>query len=153
MLETGAKLLHAARLAVLLGAGWCGVLQASGSAMTDPSATTPAPHSFTLGYGKKLTLPGGGLTVQFTQVKDSRCPKGVTCIWAGHAAVTLRVGQPGHAAQAIVIGTAAPANMNLPHEANYASYRFSLLALEPDNSPDAPVPAKRYRARIQVSAL
>ena len=115
------------------------------------SAASPAPQSFWLRYGEKLTLPDRALTVQFTRVKDSRCPKDVACIWAGHAAVTLKVGGPGMAARSIVIGTAAPAGMNLPFEAGFGAYRFSLVGLEPDNSQAAPVASKLYRARIQVA--
>ena len=151
MLNTGRAAAAFALALVLCAAGGRAWAAADGAVLPAASASAPAPHSFWLRYGEKLTLPDRALTVQFMRVKDSRCPKDVTCIWAGHAAVTLKVAAPRAAATSIVIGTAAPAGMNLPFEASVGPYRFSLLGLEPDNSQAAPVASKQYRARIQVS--
>jgi hypothetical protein len=140
----------------LLAAALCAACNGTLMAAPDPQATAasaPESNELTLSHGKKVSMPQAGLTLQLMRVTDSRCPKGVACIWAGHAAVTLRVMAPGQPAATIVIGTAAPASMNLPFEATAASHRFTLLGLEPQNSQDGPVPVKQYRARVRVSPL
>jgi hypothetical protein len=147
---------HAPRVA-LLAAALCAACNGALMAAPDPqagaSAAAPESNELTLSHGKKLSVPKAGLTLQLMRVQDSRCPKGVACIWAGHAAVTLKVMAPGQPAATIVIGTAAPASMNLPFEATAVSHRFTLVALEPQNSQDGPVPVKQYRARVRVSPL
>lgn len=139
----------AAALAVVLHAACSGVLMAA----QDPTVPATGSHELTLRYRQKVSVAQTGLTVQFVRIKDDRCPKDVSCIWAGHAAVTLKISRAGQPAETIVIGTAAPANMNLPFEAEAASHRFSLVALDPQNSQDAPVAAKSYRVRVRVSPL
>ena len=42
------------------------------------------------------TVAVGGLYINFSEViEDSRCPKGVTCIWAGRAKVKIEVSDDG----------------------------------------------------------
>lgn len=84
----------------------------------------PLPAIVELDFGMPVTL-GGQLRIELVDAKDSRCPKDARCIWAGHAAATLKVRQTGLAEAAIVIGTEAPAGMNLPFAAVYAGYRFA----------------------------
>jgi hypothetical protein len=147
--------MHALRLATLVAA-LCATHSGALMAAPDPQAPASAAadaDEVTLSHGKKVSVPQAGLTIQLLRVNDSRCPKGVACIWAGHAAVTLKVTAAGQPATTIVIGTAAPAGMNLPFEATAAAHRFTLIALEPQNSQDTPVPVKQYRARVRISAL
>jgi hypothetical protein len=112
-----------------------------------------APYSVTVTLGKPAVISEEALTVELLAVKDNRCAVEVKCVWAGHAELTLQVSKPGTAAKALVIGTLAPASMNLPFEATYGSYRFTLLGLEPGNSLSKPVAQSDYRATIQVSKL
>ncbi len=112
-----------------------------------------APYTVTVQLGKPAVIPEEALTVELVAVKDNRCAVEVKCVWAGHAEVTLQVSKSGTAAKALVIGTLAPANMNLPFEATYGSYRFTLLGLEPGNSLANPVAQSAYRATVAVSKL
>ncbi len=51
---------------------------------TTPAVTASLGEPFTLGPGQSASIPGEDLTVRFAEVvSDSRCPAGVTCIWAG----------------------------------------------------------------------
>ena len=61
---------------------------------------------YLLNIGGHITLPDG-LTVTLKKVNDSRCPKGVTCVWAGELAPVLSVtgGYFGTAIQEVIIGT------------------------------------------------
>ena len=100
--------------------------------------------------GSTASVPEEGLTLSVVAVHDDRCPVEVQCIWAGHAAVTLRVSKGGDSAE-ISIGTPAPASMKLPSEATHGPYRFSLVGLEPGKSLAQPVAPSAYRATIQIS--
>lgn len=110
-----------------------------------------APSTVTIELGRPARISEEGLLVELVAVKDDRCPVEVKCIWAGHAAVTLHVSKAGKAAEDIVVGTPAPASMNLPFEASYGPYRFTLVTLEPGNSLN-PVAQSAYRATVQVSS-
>jgi hypothetical protein len=109
------------------------------------------PFAVTVALGKPVLSPEEALTVELLAVKDDRCALEVQCVWSGHAEVTLRVSKLGSDAKTLVLGTLAPAGMNLPPEATYGSYRFALLGLEPRNSLVRRVPQALYRARVQVS--
>lgn len=114
----------------------------------DPGTPPPAGariHSLILVPGQQAVVAEESLSVKLVEINDSRCPAKVTCVWAGHAAVTLQASKPGQAPATLVIGSQAPAAMGLPYEASYAGYRFHLLALEPTDTMPAP------RATIRIS--
>ena len=110
------------------------------------TSTLPAVHTIVLARGQQAVIAAESLTVELTGINDSRCPAKVTCIWAGHAAVTLQVRKPGLVPATLLIGTQSSAGMELPYEASYAGLRFHLLALEAGNG-KAPAP----RATIRIS--
>lgn len=104
--------------------------------------------SVTVSRDRPAHIRAESLTIELVSVKDDRCPEGVTCIWAGHAAVTLEVSKPGVATKTITIGTQAPAHMRLPYDAAYENHVFHLVKLEPGNTQ---AQATQYRATVQVS--
>ena len=90
--------------------------------------------------GKAFTLePGRGSThlarfgpanwnLEFVQVvNDSRCPKGVACIWAGDAELALRVVH-ANLEKRFSLHTGLQ-----PHSALVMGYRLRLNRLDPDN--------------------
>jgi hypothetical protein len=137
-----------ALLVALFVAGAC-----AGEPSVQPPRLQLAPYTVTVAVGKPALIPEEALTVELLEVKDNRCAVEVKCVWAGHTELTLQVSKPGTAAKALAIGTLAPASMNLPFEATYASYRLSLLGLEPANSIANPVPQSLYRATVKVTKL
>ena len=49
-------------------------------------------QEFKLKIGESAEMPREGLKIEFDSVtEDSRCPKGVTCVWAGNAKILLKV--------------------------------------------------------------
>lgn len=133
-----------------------GLLGCSGSgASAQPGASAPpmSPPTYTVSVSqaRPATLMEEKLSLRLVGVKDSRCPEGVRCIWAGHAAVTLAVSQKGGPSQEVVIGTEAPDNLNLPFKAGYGPYTLSLVKLEPRPTKDRGVPLPRYVATVQVT--
>lgn len=53
----------------------------------------PLGQSFVLRFGETARVGPAGLSITFADVEDSRCPRQVTCVWQGTAAVLLRVGR------------------------------------------------------------
>lgn len=47
-------------------------------------------EEFELKFGEQASLENGKLLITFKEVlEDSRCPEGVTCVWAGNAQIVL----------------------------------------------------------------
>jgi len=53
-------------------------------------------EKFTLSIGESASISGEDLEVYFKEVVgDSRCPQGVTCIWAGEATSVIKITHSG----------------------------------------------------------
>jgi hypothetical protein len=73
------------KLASVLMLAACGVQSSGGN----DSAVAP-PADVTLQIGAERSI--GGVLIRFVKVnEDSRCPSDVQCVWAGNAAVELRL--------------------------------------------------------------
>lgn len=87
-----------------------------------------------------------GLKVEFDSVtEDSRCPKGVTCVWAGNAKVLLKVEKDA----------AKPANVELntninPRASRYMEYELSLKELKPYPESDTAIKTSDYEVTLTV---
>ncbi|HET7864470.1 MAG TPA: hypothetical protein VFL86_08695 [Burkholderiaceae bacterium] len=111
----------------------------------------PPAYTVTVSQARPATVKEEKLSLRLVGVKDSRCPEGVQCIWAGHAAVTLAVSQKGRPSQEVVIGTEAPDNLKLPFKGSYGPYTLALVKLEPRPTKAGGVPLPRYMATVQVT--
>ena len=125
----------------------------AGTAGDGQSRVSSPVHTLVLARGGKAVIADESLTVELTEINDSRCPANVACIWAGHATVTLQVSKPGLVAGRVVIGSEAPSSMDLPSDANYGGYLFHLLELERGNADDSTQVAPAQRATISVTRL
>jgi hypothetical protein len=102
----------------------------------------PAPEPDDVAIPGDLTLKAGeertvqGLTVTFVGVKeDSRCPEDVQCVWAGNAAVELRMeGGPDTLAVTLNSGTD-------PRSIGVQGLRFTFKSLLPAPKAGAAAPA------------
>ena len=117
------------------------VLLAGISGCASPTDPGPATSAITLRFGQAATV--GGARISFTDVDDSRCPKGVACVWAGDAAVRLESG-----AESVVLhtnGTVGAATSKL------AGATVTLTEVRPE--PVASNPAKKtdYEITLRVS--
>jgi hypothetical protein len=118
------------------------------AANPDSPASQDKPIGATLRVGEAYEVPGRGASVTFVGVtEDSRCPKGVTCVWEGDATVELRV-------QA---GSAAPATVQLhthdrfDREATVGGLRLRLESVEPYPEAERAIPAGAYRIVLSIS--
>lgn len=124
----------------------------AGTSGDEPLQASSPVHTIVLARGQQTVIADESLTVELIEINDSRCPVKVTCIWAGHAAVTLRIGRPGSSAQRVVIGTEAPDSMGLPGDVDYEGYSFHLVELERGDA-EGSAPGAPARATIKVTRL
>lgn len=134
------------------------ILLASGLTMSACAAKPPEkiamadqePQVISLAYHQPVTSADGVLKLEVTDVTDSRCPVNTRCVWAGQATVSVNVSMSGKAEEKLVIGTSAPPAMNLPGDASYGAYRFSLVSVSPAKaSPDA-IASEAYKFGIKI---
>jgi len=85
--------------------------------------------NFVLGIGQEGATADGKLKIKFLSVaEDSRCPKGVNCIWEGNARVVLEAGTSGGKAVKLELNTS-------PREGaaggEYGQYLIKLVDVAP----------------------
>lgn len=97
---------------------------------TPVEITLGKPFALAPGHGS-LSLArhqSANWSLEFVRVvSDSRCPKGVACVWAGDAELALRVVH-ANAEKRFSLHTGRQ-----PHGALVVGYRLKLVKLEPDN--------------------
>ncbi|MCC7178074.1 MAG: hypothetical protein IT177_06760 [Acidobacteria bacterium] len=114
----------------------------------DSPASQATPVQATLRVGETHEVAGGKGRVTFTGVAaDSRCPKGVTCVWEGDAAVDLRIQSGSAAAVTLQLHT----NDRFDREAMAGGLRLRLESLDPYPDADRPIAAGDYRVVLSIS--
>ncbi len=106
-------------------------------------------HYFNVQSQQEVIVRGSGLRMKFTEVNDSRCPRNVTCVWAGNAAVKLDVSFRGRDRQTITLNTTGTTTML--REQIYHGYRIRLLAVNPYPVSGQPSKAGDYVITLKVS--
>lgn len=87
-----------------------------------------------------------GLEIEFVSVPDdSRCPKGVTCIWSGNAKVALAVKEQGEKSATVELNTDVE-----PKVASYRGYEIGLLDLSPYPAANQSIEKSCYVATLSV---
>ena len=90
-----------------------------------------------------------GLRIEFDSVtEDSRCPKGVTCVWAGNAKILLKVKRDAGKAADVELNT----NIN-PRTSRYLEYELSLKELKPYPESNATIKSSDYEVTLTVHKL
>ena len=106
-----------------------------------------APVHAELGVGDSFRVPGRALSIQFVRVvSDSRCPKGVTCIWEGDAVVAVRVIADAVEPETLELHTADVSR----REGTAHGVRVHLDRLEPLPGTERPPSAGDYRAFLSI---
>jgi hypothetical protein len=136
-----------------------GLLAACGSTGTSP-ITTPmeytlvqAADSIALPYRQDVKV--GDAYLAFTGARDdSRCPRGVTCVWAGDAVASIVV-HPGcykEGCKAASIPLELHANLE-PRSGEGWGMRVQLLALTPEPQAGVPIEPRRYVAWVRATPI
>ena len=103
-------------------------------------------QEFKLKMGESAKSKPEGLEVEFHSVaEDSRCPKGVTCMWAGNAKVLLKVKKNGGKPVDVELNT----NSN-PKTANYLDYELRLKELKPYPESDVTIKPSDYEVTLTL---
>lgn len=84
---------------------------------------------FSLKLSEEVLVAGTDLQLKFTEVEDSRCPKNVTCVWAGNGVVKLSASLQGKNPQIVTLNTVN--TQQLPGEQNYVRYKLKVQKLAP----------------------
>lgn len=98
------------------------VLLSFAGCTSSPSEPVSADGTRTLRFGATVTV--AGKPISFTDITESRCPKDVTCVWAGDAAVRLE-----SAGEALVLHTNGSAG---PSEGKLAGLTITLVEVKPE---------------------
>jgi len=98
--------------------------------------------SFDLKNGESVSIKNEQLNFQFVNVpEDSRCPIGALCIWAGNAAVIIKI-----------FDAMDTVNTYLnPKEIIYGPYKIALLTLSPYPIIGVPRDSTQYVAQFVVT--
>ena len=81
----------AATIAVVFSLAAC--QSQSRAAVAEPTAA-PAPASVVISIGEETSVGPGSRLRLLRMVSDSRCPKGVQCVWAGEVTLEFELSAP-----------------------------------------------------------
>jgi hypothetical protein len=116
---------------------------------TETSITASLGQAFDIKVGQVASISSQQLSLTFLSVsQDSRCPKGVNCVWEGNGKVNIQLTSQGQTSDTIELNTAT----SLPSEATYLSYKISLLDLQPYPLEGSTIQQAEYRATVRVSS-
>jgi uncharacterized Zn finger protein len=108
-------------------------------------------QNFVLRVGQEVTVAEQKLNIKFVSVpEDSRCPKGVNCIWAGNVRVMLQVTKVGSKPFKVELSL-NPRDFPDGEAANSGNYKIKLVGVEPYPVADQPIKASDYTATLSVS--
>ena len=104
---------------------------------------------FALRVGQTASLGGGGglqITLE-TIDEDSRCPVGLTCVWAGDAVAVVRLQVSSGAEGVFELHT----HSRFDREAAFEGYTVRLIELSPVPHEGSTIELEEYRATLDVS--
>jgi hypothetical protein len=108
-------------------------------------------QNFVLRVGQEVTVADQKLYVKFVSVpEDSRCPKGVNCIWAGNVRVLVQVTKIGSKPARLELNL-NPRDFPDGESAESGNYRIKLVGVEPYPVIDQELTAKDYTVTLKVS--
>jgi hypothetical protein len=96
----------------------------------------------TLAVGQRVTIASGDALRFERVVSDSRCPIGVTCIWAGEVTVALTLRTPT-GGESFTLSDQAPTRV-------VGGHSFALLSVDPHPTANSTIPERAYRATIRT---
>ena len=109
-------------------------------------------QEFALRVGQTAALGGGaGIRLTFEAVReDSRCPVGVTCIWAGDAVVAVTVDDTGGGGTRTLVEFHT--NPSVDAEAVFGGYTLRLVGLSPVPREGSTIEVDEYQATLVMKA-
>ena len=103
-------------------------------------------QQFKLKVGQEVLVKDAGIKISgITVVEDSRCPTGVTCIWAGNGKVSVHLSKGKSDAVAVELNTNAG-----PKSSTYQGYEIRLVSLDPYPKNGVTIAKDDYVATLMV---
>jgi len=104
-------------------------------------------QEFTLAPGQSATVKNENLSIKFLSVTtDSRCPQGVTCVWAGEARCEVEITHSGTAFPL----TLTQSGLSGPARADFQSYEITFNLL-PYPQAGQETKSEDYRLQLTIS--
>jgi hypothetical protein len=104
-------------------------------------------QEFEIKVGQQVSIKKEGLRISFNSVaEDSRCPQGVTCVWAGNGKVVLKLSKARKRSATMSLNTGLD-----PKQAAYRGYDVKLVGLNPYPEKNRKIKKKDYVATLIVS--
>lgn len=125
----------------------------SGFAQAQDSTDTKR-YSSVLEIGEQLEF--GGKAIKFKElISDSRCPKEVTCIWAGEAKILVEIYQEGklRGEKIVVVTGGGNTSFSLNDLFPESSFSLSGLALTPYPKATTSVEPSEYKLALEVKEV
>jgi uncharacterized Zn finger protein len=108
-------------------------------------------QSFVLRVGQEVLVAEQQLSVKFVSVpEDSRCPKGVNCIWAGNVRVQLQVTKAKSKPVKVELSL-NPRDFPDGEAADCGNYTIKLVKVDPYPVVDQPLKPGDYTATLSVT--
>jgi hypothetical protein len=102
---------------------------------------------FSLAIGQSASISDERLSVKFLDVtEDSRCPKGVTCIWAGQVSCEVEVIRNGNIERAKLTALAG----RIPASQIISGYSFA-FNIEPYPEANNQITKEEYRLSVTIA--
>ena len=80
-------------------------------------------EEFSLRIGQSVVITGEDLEIRFVEVsEDSRCPKGVTCVWEGRVTAVVEISTGGSCQQ---LNLSQPGLTDAPAGERYGGYELA----------------------------
>jgi hypothetical protein len=126
-----------------LGCFFAAVLASCGSGNSPPPQPIDLGAEVTLAPGASAAYAPAGIVVQFVSVvADSRCPRDVTCMWAGEVKALVSIQD-----------TRQPPTRHEILEGGHAisgDYRLTVVRVQPEPVSSGKIPPESYRATLQL---
>ena len=105
-------------------------------------------EEFSLKSGQVAVISDENLKIEFVEVTgDSRCPKGVTCIWEGRVSCLAEITYRGSLDSLVLT---EPGLTNFPPEQSFHGYKLA-YHIEPYPQAGAEIAEDEYRLHLKIS--
>lgn len=105
-------------------------------------------EEFYLSPGQKAEINSSGLEITFNRVlEDSRCPKGVECVWEGNGRIEISVSEPGFGIEIKELNTTLG-----PRQTEAGKFKIRLAELKPYPEKDKEISFESYRIGLIVES-
>ena len=118
-----------------------------GSCAGTGEVKTSLGQEVSLSIGQSVLIAGEDLRIKFVEVsEDSRCPKGVTCVWEGRVSAVVEISADGSSQQ---LKLTQPGLTEQPAKDTFEEYQLT-FKVEPYPEAGKEISADEYRLLLTV---